>query len=1241
MKTFKKSLALLLCLSMIMSLFVGIGSFTASAAKVTTFNSVTLSNMKLSTAKRNSILFDNATVTDDGALNVAIPDTAPTLKIDNTGSYYNASYLTLVKTGSSAELLQCGSSSTASSTGQSLAVRIKYRVKTIGSSGYAKLGFGHVEALSNSSKPVYVSSIGEEITVAGDEEYEFVGSTRINKNKRGEYRIFFDGQGSEIEILSISYAQKTNSFNYGLVVYHIGNDYIYPMLCNEESIIYTGFPDKDDVTVSTWYDEDNNVTTGTLMSLSSYTALADLHLYAHKYDNDCDTDCNLCGATRDITHTYDYDCDTDCNICGEVRTAGSHVDSDDNDLCDNCGKSLATIQEFDQTVSLAAIKTTSNMKRGSYIYDGATYTDGVLNVPVTDANHLQLVAGQSNNIKAYLTAIPASSKPQQSSSGRTRAIWVKYKVKSIGEGGYAQVGIGYTSTYANNWTATNIVSVDKKIKEAGETEYSFAASIPYNGDQEYRLVFSGYGDVEYEITSIKWATVTSLKYGVVRYHIGNDFMYPVFGYNIKPKTSGFESLGADKDTVSVWYDANDNETTGRFICPSADLTESADIDVYDTILPKVIVDCDFESSTTLSDLNIDANDVNKGNAWTVVEGEDGNYLQRTASKDITDTYNCWGFMFKNTTLVAGRTYKVSFKAMADKAVTLDYGILTASRYYSSNNDAENVFANDHNKVALAANEWTEIESYFTAKSYDGGTNALFQILTTYANDITVSFDDIIIEEVYGMSYNEYGNKYATPHICDLDGDMASIPNDPEREGYIFGGWYVNDTLVTAETEVSNFMQATAQWTEAVTTKEDIAEITTTGIHDLGIKVTNANAYPIKFSLVTDGEVTVSIFTASADDATVSQSVVWTRTFERGGDVGALINPATIKVDGVVGNELYIALETADGVTASISGFVIGNAPTTRLVEGDVNGDNTVDIRDLVSLKNMAADTNVMTWLGDYDGDGYIAGTNDLVAITKSFLNVSDIVTEKLDRTLVWNEEFDGAALDTTKFGYSYYSDRTNSTSAENISVSDGKLNLNVTKTNGIDFATAPRLVTDGKMSYKYGYLEVRAKMSCSPSQWASIWLGGEGEDIHGEIDIVETTDAGGGFRPNIHAWDDSGERLAQYSNKISYYTYADHNFNKTEYHTFGFEWDETSLKFYVDGFMYQELLIADIEGTEYEDGFVFNGLLDQFYSVRLSQTFYIDSLTYDDVMPEFNIDYVRLYQKAGEQLKINGELVEK
>ena len=102
---------------------------------------------------------------------------------------------------------------------------------------------------------------------------------------------------------------------------------------------------------------------------------------SHKYSNSCDTSCNLCGATRKITHswnqgdvikaatctgtgsakftctvcketktdkldktshTYDHGCDTDCNVCGATReivhVLGWACDSAEHWLaCSVCG----------------------------------------------------------------------------------------------------------------------------------------------------------------------------------------------------------------------------------------------------------------------------------------------------------------------------------------------------------------------------------------------------------------------------------------------------------------------------------------------------------------------------------------------------------------------------------------------------------------------------------------------------------------------------------------------------------------------------------------------------------------------------------------------------------------------------------------------------------------------------------------------------------------------------------------
>ena len=58
----------------------------------------------------------------------------------------------------------------------------------------------------------------------------------------------------------------------------------------------------------------------------------------HEYDNACDNECNLCGHIRNVPdHVYYNACDTTCNICGHIRTVPDHVYSNECDeYCNIC-----------------------------------------------------------------------------------------------------------------------------------------------------------------------------------------------------------------------------------------------------------------------------------------------------------------------------------------------------------------------------------------------------------------------------------------------------------------------------------------------------------------------------------------------------------------------------------------------------------------------------------------------------------------------------------------------------------------------------------------------------------------------------------------------------------------------------------------------------------------------------------------------------------------------------------------
>ena len=167
------------------------------------------------------------------------------------------------------------------------------------------------------------------------------------------------------------------------------------------------------------------------------------------------------------------------------------------------------------------------------------------------------------------------------------------------------------------------------------------------------------------------------------------------------------------------------------------------------------------------------------------------------------------------------------------------------------------------------------------------------------------------------------------------------------------------------------------------------------------------------------------------------------------------------------------------------------------------------------------------------------------------------------------------------------------------------------------------------MSFKYGYIEISAKMSFTPGQWSAFWLSGIQDEntYQGEIDVFETV--GTGVKPDMHSWD-NGTRITHLAGVASTYVLPA-NFDKTAYHTYGFEWDSDYLKFYVDDYCYYTLAAADVYADEDNS---FDGVLDQYYYLLLSNSTLTEAMSADNALPRMSIDYVRLYQKDGELLTV-------
>ncbi len=224
--------------------------------------------------------------------------------------------------------------------------------------------------------------------------------------------------------------------------------------------------------------------------------------------------------------------------------------------------------------------------------------------------------------------------------------------------------------------------------------------------------------------------------------------------------------------------------------------------------------------------------------------------------------------------------------------------------------------------------------------------------------------------------------------------------------------------------------------------------------------------------------------------------------------------------------------------------------------------------------------------------------------------------EELGYKLVWQDEFEGKALDTTKWKVRGIGPRAIAyVSPRAVKVEDGFLKLYALNEN--DTLLGSAVGTQGLFMSKYGWYECRAQVQKSPAGvWAAFWIQStdiaKGEDpaVYGaEIDIMEC------FRKlgpdmvshNVH-W-------AYGPNQQSTHGYQSYLKGLGEgFHTFALEWFPDKYIFYIDGYKFYEITqgISNIE--EYM-------ILSMEYPGKLEE---IAKSVFPDV---FLVDYVRVYQK--------------
>ncbi len=283
---------------------------------------------------------------------------------------------------------------------------------------------------------------------------------------------------------------------------------------------------------------------------------------------------------------------------------------------------------------------------------------------------------------------------------------------------------------------------------------------------------------------------------------------------------------------------------------------------------------------------------------------------------------------------------------------------------------------------------------------------------------------------------------------------------------------------------------------------------------------------------------------------------------------------------------------------------------------------------------------------------------------------NDIVTSKGNSySYVWGDEFSANTMDLSKWRcevdsskMSGYDDLLLLDTEETVKIFDGNLRLTAMEysddTNSkIAFAAPASVHTQGRMEYRYGYAEIRAKLPFKEGVWPSFWaksdtqLGGRKcIDYFVEVDVLEIFGSLDTVVPNIHKWYNkymydydtiygtSTNNHTQFNTNpdaasIKNFVYTDYTNLNDEYHIYGFEWTPTEMSFYIDGYCYQTMNIAtSYDNYESMDGFqdpiyfIFNNHIFTPLSSYTAHAGEITGYESTNLPAHYDIDWFRLYQ---------------
>ena len=259
----------------------------------------------------------------------------------------------------------------------------------------------------------------------------------------------------------------------------------------------------------------------------------------------------------------------------------------------------------------------------------------------------------------------------------------------------------------------------------------------------------------------------------------------------------------------------------------------------------------------------------------------------------------------------------------------------------------------------------------------------------------------------------------------------------------------------------------------------------------------------------------------------------------------------------------------------------------------------------------------------------------LIVIILSIYSITLVAQDKL----VWSDEFDySGAPDPTKWTYDLGDGCPNvcgwgnnekehyTNHPINVRVENGVLIIEAHHhPNSPIKYTSTRLVTRGRASWKYGRIEVRAKLPAGRGTWPAIWMLPDeksygGWPRSGEIDIMEHV----GYDQDrvhgtVHTEAYNHTKGTQKGKSLVVENASD------EFHVYAIDWDEGKIEFFIDGEKYHTFERTSDDPDEWPFDQTFHLIMNIAVGGNWGGREGID----DSIWPQaMEVDYVRVYEQV-------------